>query len=202
MTVLSFIQSKGGVGKSTLLCSLAYTLHADPNNKVVIMDTDKQGTSSKFADKVGIPFLTEHDSPKIRPTIKELKEQGYTHIFVDTAGFASDLIVFVVMSSDCVIVPTSPSEPDAQGLFKTLEHVQASIVNDTAVVSVMNNANSTMNISKSVTKALKNNNAPLLDCTIGSYSGFKELHSTGTLKGNAQRDINRLIGALQIENIL
>ena len=201
MTVISFIQSKGGSGKSTLLCALALTLTMQ-GRKIAILDTDPQGTASKFAEQYNIPYVKETDDPKIKPTIQALKEQGYEHILVDTAGYKSALIVYVVMSSDCVIIPSRVSEPDAQGLFTTLEHIKASATEHTKVFTVLNAVKPHTNIAKVVLNTLKDSDVPLLSSKMGNLTGFEEMHSTGHLKPIVQTAINSFIASLEKENVL
>lgn len=48
MTVISFINLKGGVAKTVSAINVAYILAAIENKKVLLIDNDKQGNSTKF----------------------------------------------------------------------------------------------------------------------------------------------------------
>lgn len=47
MQTISIISLKGGVAKTTTAVNMAYTLAAVHNKKVLIIDNDKQGNTSK-----------------------------------------------------------------------------------------------------------------------------------------------------------
>ena len=51
MQTISIISLKGGVAKTTTAVNMAYTLAAVHNKKVLIIDNDKQGNTSKAFKK-------------------------------------------------------------------------------------------------------------------------------------------------------
>lgn len=51
MKVISIISLKGGVAKTTTAVNMAYTLAAVYNKKVLVVDNDKQGNTSKAFDR-------------------------------------------------------------------------------------------------------------------------------------------------------
>lgn len=70
--VISIINMKGGVGKTTLAVNLGYTLSKIHNKKVLILDTDPQMTSTIY-------LTNEKDCEKILKTggkkgLEEIKE--------------------------------------------------------------------------------------------------------------------------------
>ena len=50
MKIISIINLKGGVAKTVSAINIAYTLVAVHGKRVLLIDNDKQGNTSKFSD--------------------------------------------------------------------------------------------------------------------------------------------------------
>ena len=48
MRIISFINKKGGVGKSTIVANMAYVLNDRYGARVLVVDNDEQGNVSQF----------------------------------------------------------------------------------------------------------------------------------------------------------
>ena len=117
--IISFINTKGGVGKSFLSVHLAVWL-TDQNRKVALIDADDQQTASKwlFAAKnhtVDVWVLEgaseEKRTEDLRDTINQLRN-NVDFIVVDTKGSAGLSTHASVLKSDIVCVPLQPSASD------------------------------------------------------------------------------------------
>ena len=110
MKVISILNSKGGVGKSTLACQLARAFHRLPA-RVLLIDTDTDQRSSygwgEIQDaRIGLPVIVAGANLE-----RDLKAVGgsFDYIFVDGAAKLEKVDVQAIRVSDLVIVPLQPS---------------------------------------------------------------------------------------------
>lgn len=112
MAVISLVNQKGGVGKTTLAIHLA-TVLAD-HGKVLLVDADPQGSALDWRAQrstetrfpvVGLPKPTLH---------RELVALGkdYNWIVVDGPPRVNTLVKSAVAASDLVLIPVQPSPFD------------------------------------------------------------------------------------------
>lgn len=206
--VISFLQDKGGAGKSTNLLVLATSMAAD-GAKVVVIDTDELKASYDFCamKKHNIKYLYVDSSDSIKPTIKKLKAMGFDAIFVDTAGFESTLGTYVIANSDLVIVPCKADKLN----------VEKAVITYTRILSVADNFDKTIpayllfcdidtgtNITQAMIDLVNKAKIPMFKTKIGHATGFKEMVTTGVLpkSGAAKKHIEALMCELQMNNIL
>lgn len=216
--IVSAIQQKGGVGKSTLLCAMAAYMARD-GAKCLILDLDPQHTCLAFhntAERIkqqgegeGARFDVlagdPSDSASLRPLIDEHRA-GYDVIFIDTIGIESQMIVYAAAQSDLVLIPCGPSSPDAKGALKTWRKIQE--VRDISgrpeeAMAVMTNVSLTAKITEIMMQSLLNQGVPLLATAVPTLTGWREMHATGDLPGGkAGASLGHLMGALQTRGLL
>jgi chromosome partitioning protein len=122
--LISFINTKGGVGKSTLAAHLAVWLY-DHGVRVALLDTDKQGTSSTWVQhaEAQIKVVSATDMEVIQRAKCELFS---THdvIVADTPGKEDDAGRTITFLSDLAIVPLQPSKPDLRAIKEALKGIR------------------------------------------------------------------------------
>ena len=59
MRIISFINKKGGVGKTTIVANMAYVLMERYSAKVLVVDNDEQGNVSQFFEGQGTFTLAD-----------------------------------------------------------------------------------------------------------------------------------------------
>ena len=131
--VISFVNTKGGVGKSFLSTSMAVWLH-DQGHPVTLIDSDDQKTSSKWISDIedhAVEIITLEEktedlrADELRIRINERKRQsGY--IVVDTKGSAGLTTSAAVIKSDVTCIPLQPSAADIWPLESALSVVRLS----------------------------------------------------------------------------
>lgn len=118
MIILIGIQ-KGGCGKSTTCVNIASEL-VRQGNDVVLVDADRQGTSSNWiSDRNNAGDLNRiHNIQKfdnIREMLLDLKAR-YDYVVVNTAGRDSREVRTGMTAADIILVPFRPSQPDLDTL--------------------------------------------------------------------------------------
>jgi chromosome partitioning protein len=106
---------KGGVGKSTIAVNLAVQL-AIAGKDVMIVDSDKQGTSSNFIarrnqQKNLAKIHSVQKTGDLYDTLKDL-ENRYERIIVDAGGQDSDELRSSMVAASIMIVPLKASQID------------------------------------------------------------------------------------------
>ncbi|MCT4708933.1 ParA family protein [Enterobacteriaceae bacterium H11S18] len=110
MKVISFLNPKGGSGKTTSVINLATCIAR--NNKVAVVDTDPQQSLANWnkGNKANFDVYTVTSEKDVYTIRKELS--GYPYVIVDGAGALSVITAAAVMVSDLVIIPVTPSPLD------------------------------------------------------------------------------------------
>ena len=110
--IISFLNQKGGVGKTTLSVNVAAHL-AVGQCRVVLIDADKQGSATSWAQ------IRDDDSPAPFRVIgmaranmaKDAMEiaAGFTHTVIDGPPHAEEISRSCIVASDFVVIPIEPS---------------------------------------------------------------------------------------------
>ena len=115
MPVIAACNSKGGSAKSTTLIVLADAL-ARQNASVTVIDTDPQRSIANWREQATtstIDVIEQTSSTGIHKAIKDASARS-AFVFVDMAGFTSDMRTPVVSRADLMIIPMQASPEDAR----------------------------------------------------------------------------------------
>jgi chromosome partitioning protein len=123
MPVITFANTKGGAGKTTVALVLAGEL-ARQNKKVAVLDTDPQQWVSRWsklsAEAVNLTIVSDIDEASIEQRVKTLKKK-MDYVIIDLPGGLSPLLATAIGLSDHVIVPVQGCAMDAVGGAQVLE---------------------------------------------------------------------------------
>lgn len=124
MKVVSLLNRKGGVGKSTIACQLARGIQLDGRD-VLIVDTDAQGTASDWAESgdKDTPLVVKIDRATLEDDIPKAGQQ-YDVVIIDGAAKAERMNVSAVKASDLVLIPIQPSAVDIWPVKETVEIIK------------------------------------------------------------------------------
>lgn len=165
MKKISFLNHKGGVGKTTLCTNISRAfLVKEENQKILLIDADPQGSLrdwknalDKSHDVYRIDTIAA-DRKRMLETIPDvLKDSTYDFVFIDTPGDINDLHGAALYMSDLVIIPIRPSPYDiwaSEDTIKLVRTAQQFNKNLKAAI-VINQAIHNTKIHKEVTELLK-----------------------------------------------
>ena len=115
--IYSFLNQKGGVGKTTLSIHLADGL-ARRRSRVLLIDADPQQNRHEVVPPSRLGSTVSAWSPWPRqPYTKELPPiaADYTDIVIDGPPRIHNLAKSIILAADLVLVPVQPSPADVWG---------------------------------------------------------------------------------------
>jgi chromosome partitioning protein len=107
--IISFLNQKGGVGKTTLAVNVAGCL-ARRGHRVLLIDADKQSSATTWASlREDAPFqvISMARSNMARDALKLAAD--YTHAVIDGPPHAEEIARSCIAASDFVALPIEPS---------------------------------------------------------------------------------------------
>lgn len=121
---IALVNSKGGVGKSTLACHLAIWLF-DRGYRVAVIDADRQGTSAEWISKAEptITVLFTDDSDAIQRARDELLA-SHDFVIADGPGEDGEAANAVTVSADLAVLPLEPTKLCVRALKGALKTIQ------------------------------------------------------------------------------
>lgn len=184
--ILSVLNQKGGVGKTTLSVSIASALALN-GKKVLLIDADAQRSALDWFNAreeeplfsvVGIPSNTLHKQIK-------LLKPDYDYIVIDGPPRVYDVAKACIASSDMVIIPIQPSPYDvwsAEEIVNLVKEVQDTLVGYKRVemAFVINRKIANTLIGNDVEEALKKYDIPVVSTPICQRVAYAETVGRGT----------------------
>ena len=180
--IISILNQKGGVGKTTLAVHLATAL-SRMGRKVILIDADPQGSALDWAAArdgeplfpvVGLPRASIH---------KELTAvaNGYDTVIIDGPPRVYDVARSAIMASDLIIVPIQPSPYDVWAAKEIVDLLtNASTLKETQkTVFVINRKIVNTAIGRDVGEALSGYPFPVLRSAISQRVAYAETASQG-----------------------
>ena len=200
--IISLLNQKGGVGKTTLAVHIAFAF-SGKKNRVLLVDADPQGsaldwsasrTSETSLRVVGLPKAILHkELPKMKET--------YDVIVIDGAPRVYDVARSALLASDLILVPVQPSPYDvwaAKEIVELLEEIKP-FKENLKNAFVINRKIVNTAIGRDVQDALAEYDVPVLRSQISQRVSFAECAATGQTvletepQGLASKEIKLLI---------
>lgn len=122
MKIISFLNSKGGVGKTTLAINLARHLYLYNYSKietykprVLLVDADPQGSIRDWQEagnQTDIDVIAADRKQTLMNLPNLLEKSDYDYVLIDTPGNAQEITAAAISISDVCLIPVQPSPYD------------------------------------------------------------------------------------------
>lgn len=123
--IISILNQKGGVGKTTLSVNLAHAYHLK-GHKTLLVDSDRQASSRTWHEKSNgeILDLIALDRPTLSKDV--VKFNGiYQRIIIDgVPSLTNEMTIPAINCSDLIIIPVQPSYFDIWATNNTVKLVK------------------------------------------------------------------------------
>jgi chromosome partitioning protein len=208
--IISVLNQKGGVGKTTLSTSIAAALAAQ-GEKVLLVDADPQHSALDWgAKRESTPPFTLMGLPTnmLHRDLPPLIGNPYTVILIDGPGKLTDIPRSAIMASDVVLIPVQPSPYDvwsSADIIKILREAQSFGARAKAAFVVNRKIPNTV-LGREVTDALAEQELPVFETqiqqrqcyatTAGDGLTVSEMKATEASHKQAAEEIRNLVEEL------
>jgi chromosome partitioning protein len=203
--IVSFLNQKGGVGKSTLSINVAAFL-ARKSRKVLLIDADTQGTATAWA------ALREDSSFQVVAMARDNMARDamamagdYQDVIIDGPPGAGKRTREAIIVSDVVMVPIEPSGASIWSSRDTVAQIQEAQIYKPALKAAFVVSRKLTNtvLGRDVREMAAANGFPLLQSEIVNRVGFAEALTLGKTVfewgggKDAAQDIEKLCSELE-----
>lgn len=171
--IIAIAQRKGGAGKSTVAANLATALAAS-GQRVGLLDTDPQGTLSRWnaereaaLERAAALAFEAPSGWRVPATLDRMR--GLDAVILDTPPHADTDARIAVRAADLVLVPLQPSPADLWAVDGTLDLAAAE---KRPVALLLNRVPAAGRLKEEVAAELRRRKLPLLDAALGNRTQF------------------------------
>jgi len=203
--VVSLLNQKGGVGKTTLSVHLATALAG--SGRVLLIDADPQHSALDWAAQreEAAPFGTiGMPKPILHREVGSLGA-GYDWVIIDGPPRVNELARSAIAASDLVLIPVQPSPYDVWAAKDIVDIVRECEITRPHVLSrfVINRLIPNTTLAGEVTDALSEFEVPLMETVIRNRTEYAKSARLGLTaletepNGPAATEIHKLTGEIE-----
>lgn len=183
--IYSFVNQKGGVGKTTLAVNVAAE-RARRSRRVLLIDADPQGSALDWQaqrgrmERASLIAVAGFPRDTIHREIDQLGA-GYDDIVIDAPGRIEAVARAVIMACDVVVIPVQPSPYDIWASGDVLSLIEQSQVYkpELSAVWAINRRIVGTSIGRDINKQLRDHGPRLLEATVAQRVIFSESAARG-----------------------
>jgi chromosome partitioning protein len=204
--ILSFLNQKGGVGKTTLAIHTAAAF-AQAGYSVLLIDADPQGSAIDWSEsRDGEPLFPVVGAPKdnLHKDVPNLAD-GKDVVIIDGPPRVSALARSAIIASDAVLIPVQPSPYDVWAAKEIVDLVKEAAVFKASLKAafMVNRKITNTAIGRDVVAALEDFTLPILPAHVCQRVAYAESAASGQTvletdpTGPAAREIAALVEAIR-----
>ncbi|WP_315765665.1 MULTISPECIES: ParA family protein [unclassified Bradyrhizobium] len=179
MKIISFVNQKGGTGKSMLAINLAVAAEAT-GERACLIDLDPQGTVTNWFDTrtAETPPVVAHESAgDLTKTLTALENAGFTFVVIDTKGEDGHATRAAMRVADLCLIPVRPAGPDLHATRTTMEALRT-MRRDFALVVNQATPNKAAKLTSAVMAGLAQS-GPVVPIPLASRMDFQYSYALG-----------------------
>lgn len=182
--IISVLNIKGGVGKTTVATNLAAGI-SKTGKSVLLIDTDTQGSAVAWRgerddDKAPITVISLSAAAALRKQIIGFRD-SFDCVIIDGSPHVDALAAVSIAASDLVILPVGPSPLDIWATAKMVSQIEdAQAINpDIKARFLINKFNKVTLLSKETRAVLEEFTVPVLGTTLGNRVAYADTMTQG-----------------------
>ena len=182
--IISILNIKGGVGKTTVATNLAVGI-AKTGKSVLVVDTDTQGSAVAWRGerddaKTQVTVISLSSAAALRKQIIDFRE-SFDCVIIDGSPHVDALAAVSIAASNLVILPVGPSPLDIWATSKMVTQIEdAQVINPHIQASFLINKFSQVTLlSKETKEVLEEFSIPVFNTTLGSRVAYADTITQG-----------------------
>lgn len=205
--IISFLNQKGGVGKTMLATHVAMGIATRKGLSVLYVDADPQGTAIDWQAnrKDPLPFeIVGMPKPVLHESVPKFLNKGYQVCIIDGPGKLADVPRSAIMASDIVLIPLQPSPYDVWSSSDIVEEYQRAKLYkpDIRAAFIINRRISKTIVGRDVTDALAHYGLPVFKTHIFQRICYVETAGTGQTVMDVKATEATRLAAKEIESLV